>query len=89
MALKTEHAARFKDPGKYKEFRRVNNEFGDGIDVIYGVTEEGRQEVQAVRFATEHFSPEAARAWLKHYDYRPSHFELANPHHGKDDKSGD
>jgi hypothetical protein len=49
--------------------RRRNDEFGAGIDVIYGVTRDGTSEVQAIRFDADRFTPAQARAWLEEHDY--------------------
>lgn len=75
-----EHAARLKSPDKYDEFRRKNNEFGNGIDAIYGIyTEEGKRksELQAIRFDAKIFTVSQAKAWLKEHDYKPIEFEQA------------
>ena len=58
-----EHAARLHDPAQYDSLRRENDAGGPGIDFIYGI-KEGESEVQAIRFASESFTPEEARAWL-------------------------
>jgi arsenate reductase-like glutaredoxin family protein len=63
-----EHAARITDPEKYDEFARKNDEFGAGVDVIYGV-KDGKSEVQAIRFDVKKFTPDEAKAWLKDHDY--------------------
>jgi 2'-5' RNA ligase len=70
MPFKNQHAARQKDPGKYKSFRRKNNEFGKGVDVIYGITSDGKAEVQSIRFKASKFTPDEAREWLKDHGYK-------------------
>ena len=55
-----EHAARLKDPGQYDRIRRVNDEFGAGIDAIYGIKDE-TAELQAIRFDADRFTPAEAR----------------------------
>lgn len=77
MPYPNEHAARINSPDKYTKLRRNNDEFGKGIDVIYGVTKDGKAEVQAIRFDKEKFTPEAAKKWLKDHDYSSSGFEEA------------
>lgn len=63
-----EHAARITDPEKYDEFARKNDEFGAGVDVIYGV-KDGKSEVQAIRFDVKKFTPDEAKKWLEDHDY--------------------
>jgi hypothetical protein len=57
--------------------RRVNDEFGPGIDVIYGIPEGGGSEVQAIRFDKKKFTVAEAKAWLKRSGYKPIEFEPA------------
>lgn len=71
MPYPNEFAARIHEPGKYKEMRRESNKFGQGIDVIFGITEEGKAEVQAIRFNKKKFSSEEVHAWLKKHNYSP------------------
>jgi hypothetical protein len=74
------HAARIKDPAQYKEVRQKKDEFGEGINVLYGIKGQGEDrvsEVQAVRFARDKFTPKQAREWLKEHDYQPIEFEEA------------
>ena len=77
MPFPNEHAARIAQPGRFKRARRKNNEFGKGIDVIFGVLDDGRTEVQAIRFKVSEFTVDQARAWLKDHDYKPIEFEPA------------
>ena len=71
-----EHAARLTDPDQYDRIRRVNDEFGAGIDAIYGIKDE-TAELQAIRFDADRFSPAEARQWLSENDYSPMEFEEA------------
>jgi HK97 family phage major capsid protein/HK97 family phage prohead protease len=71
-----EHAARLTDPGQYDRIRRVNDEFGAGIDAIYGIKDE-TAELQAIRFDADRFTPAEARQWLSEHDYSPTEFEEA------------
>ncbi len=74
-----EHAARIRSPNLYKRFRRQNNAFGSGVDVIYGVRKDNdKVEVQAIRFKTSKFTVAQARAWLKSHDYTATIFEPAS-----------
>jgi len=71
-----EHAARLTDPDQYDSIRRVNDEFGAGIDAIYGINE-GTSELQAIRFDADRFTPAEAREWLSDHDFDPMMFEEA------------
>ncbi len=77
MPYANEIAARINSPGKYKRFRRDSGKMGAGVDVIWGVTEDGKVEVQAIRFDAGRFSPEQAREWLKEHNYTAIEFERA------------
>jgi len=70
MPFSNQVAARQQPPGRYKKFRRENGKFGDGIDVIWGVTPNGKTEVQSIRFDASKFSTEEARSWLKEHKYK-------------------
>jgi len=72
-----EHAARMNDPDKYGKIRRQNDKFGEGIHAIFGVLEDGKTEVQAIRFDSSKFSEEEAREWLEEHKYKPAKFEPA------------
>lgn len=72
-----EHAARIADPGKFEKFRRDNGAFGEGIDAIYGITSDGKAELQAIRFDKAKFTADEARAWLKEHGYDPIEFSPA------------
>lgn len=81
MPFAGEHAARQSDPKKYSEFRRVNDELGEGIDVIYGIYEkDGKKvsEIQSIRFDSGKFTAEEAKKWLKEHDFSTSGFEEAS-----------
>jgi HK97 family phage major capsid protein/HK97 family phage prohead protease len=71
-----EHAARLTDPDQYDSIRRVNDEFGAGIDAIYGI-KDGTSELQAIRFDADLFTPAEAREWLSDHDFDPMMFEEA------------
>ncbi|HOQ61527.1 MAG TPA: hypothetical protein PKZ08_12960, partial [Vicinamibacterales bacterium] len=62
-----EHAARQSDPSKYVRFGRQKDKGGEGVDFIFGVTKDGKTELQSVRFDRSKFSPEQAKAWLKEH----------------------
>jgi hypothetical protein len=72
------HTARINDPDQYTKKRYARDEFGQGVDVIYGITSEGKAEVQSVRFSKDKFTVEQARAWLKkHPEHKVISFEPA------------
>ena len=77
MPYPNEHAMRLNQPDKYKRIRRQNDKFGPGIDAIFGVTEDGKTELQAIRFDKSKFTPEQAKKWLEDHDYKTSGFEPA------------
>jgi len=73
-----EHAARLRDPGQYDEFRRKNDEGGEGVDFIFGIkTGEEGADLQAIRFRLSEFTVEQARKWLVDNDYKAMEFEEA------------
>lgn len=71
-----EHACRVSDPKQYDEIRRKNDEFGEGIDVLYGVKDD-ESEVQAIRFDKNKFTAQEAKDWAKEHDYKCTEFEAA------------
>lgn len=71
-----EHAARLTDPAQYNSFRRKNNDFGDGIDAIYGI-KSGKTELQAIRFNKDKFTVAESKKWLSDHDFKPIMFEPA------------
>ena len=71
-----EHAARIRDPSQYDEFRRVNDELGEGIDIIVGY-KNGETEIQSIRFDSRMYSAEAAREWLRENNWEILKFEEA------------
>jgi hypothetical protein len=76
-----EHAARIKEPGQFDSFRRKNNEFGDGIHVIYGIKDE-ESEVQSIRFNKNKFTVVEAKKWLKDNNWKYISFEPASEEKG-------
>ncbi len=65
-----EHAARQTDPGKYKRFRRQNDKFAPGVHAIWGITEDGKTELQSIRFSADKFTPEEAKKWLEEHKFK-------------------
>lgn len=84
MPYPNEHAARIKSPSGFKQFRRKNNEFADGIDVIYGIDDEGKAVVQAIRFNKTKWTAEQAKKWLKDNGYETLEWEEAATSDRKD-----
>ena len=74
-----EHSARIHEPGKYQRFRRHNDAFGPGVDAIYGITSDGRAEVQAIRFDASKFDVQQVHAWLTEHHYSPISVHPAAP----------
>lgn len=72
-----EHAARLADPGKFERFRRQNNKFGEGVHAIWGITDDGKVVLQAIRFDSSKFDEDEAKKWLEEHDYEPIRFEPA------------
>jgi hypothetical protein len=79
MPYQNEHAARINPAEKYKEFRRVNDKFAPGIDVVFGILPDGGTEIHAIHFKADKFTEAPARKWLKDNDFKPIAFEPAEP----------
>lgn len=77
MPLTNVHAARIKDPKKFKSIRTKKNEFGPGIDIQYGALPTGGTEVQSIHFDSNKFTPDKAKKWLKDHSYVTILFEPA------------
>jgi len=73
-----EHAARLKDPSRYEQFHRENDKFGPGIHAVWGITADGKVELQAIRFDAAKFSVAEAKAWLEEHGHKPILFEPAS-----------
>src|SRR4030042_1892481 len=71
MPYLNEYAARIHDPDKYGDnLNRKNNEFGRGIDVIYGTVND-KTEIQAIRFKTSIFKAiEQVKDWLDKHNHK-------------------
>ena len=78
MPYPAEHSARLKDPSRYERFRRENDKFGPGIHAVWGITADGKAELQAIRFDAQKFSVAEAKAWLKEHGHKPILFEPAS-----------
>ena len=77
MPYENEHAFRVNDPNKYKYFRRENDAFGDGISVIWGITEDKEVEIQAIRFDKEKWTIDEARKWMENHKIKAIEIEPA------------
>ena len=71
-----EHAARIEDPEQFDRFRRKNDEFKKGIHVIHGIKNEERL-IQSIRFDSDLYSADEAKAWLEEHDFEYIKFEAA------------
>lgn len=69
MPYANEHAFRIKEPSQFDSFARKNNEFGDGIHVIYGI-KEGKSTVQSIRFSASKWTFSKAKKWMKDHDWK-------------------
>jgi len=78
MPYPTEHAARLKAPSHYERFRRENDKFGPGIHAIWGITADGKAELQTIRFDAAKFTVAEAKAWLEEHGHKPILFEPAS-----------
>lgn len=81
MPYPSEHAARLVDPAKFAQFRRENDKFGPGVHAIFGITEAGKSELQAIRFDAAAFSLDHVRRWL-------AKSRLSAAHGGAGDQDG-
>jgi len=77
MPYLNEHAVRIQPPSKYERFRREDDKFGVGIDAIWGITADGKVELQALRFDAKRYTLDEVRKWLKEHDYEPLEVEPA------------
>ena len=80
-----EHTSRQADPDKFPRFRRDHPEgWPDGIDAIYGLTDNGTTALVSVRFLASKYTPAEARAWLEAQEFAQD-VEEAHPNlHGPD-----
>lgn len=79
MPYPNEHAARLVDPSEFKEFRRQHPKgFPEGLDVIFGIREDGKTEIQAVRADRTKWTVEGFKKWLADHDMSPILLEPAS-----------
>jgi ppGpp synthetase/RelA/SpoT-type nucleotidyltranferase len=82
MAYPTEHSARIASPRRFSDLRRKKDEFGEGIDVVYGIRSEkgprgGQTQVQSIRFDSKQWTERGAEGWLDDNDFDPIAFDPA------------
>jgi len=77
--LPGEIAARQVDPNKFEKFRRENDKFGAGIHAIWGITADGKTEVQSIRFDSSKFTEDEAKAWLEKHGFKTTIEPAAKP----------
>jgi len=77
MPYPNEHAARLTSPDKFVRFRRGQDQMGEGIDVIFGITQDGKSEIQSIRLDSSKFTETQAMNWLKENKFEPIKFEPA------------
>ena len=75
---KGEHASIITSKSRYSKFIRVNNKFGSGIHVIFGVRKsDDKTEVHSIRFTASKFTVAEAKKWLKDHNWKYIKFEPA------------
>jgi hypothetical protein len=77
MPYPNEHAFRINDPGKYKSFARQNDKGGPGIDFIFGITDDNKTELQAIRISNK-MTFEEAKNWIAAHKFKPIDSEAAS-----------
>jgi len=65
-----EHAARQESPDKYERFRRQNDKFAEGLNAIWGITGDGKTELQSIRASADKWTVEAFKKWLKDHGFK-------------------
>jgi hypothetical protein len=84
MPYLTEHAVRLEPPSKYERFRRESDKFGEGVDAIWGITADGKVELQALRFDAKRYTLDEVRKWLEEHGYEPLEIEPAEREFSED-----
>ena len=80
MPYPSEHAARIREPNDFQpdSFRRENDKFWKGIDVIFGKPKgSDKMEVQSIRFDAQKFSIDQVHQWLEKHGFKPIKVEPA------------
>lgn len=77
-----EHSVRLHDPSssRYSRFRRVNDQLGKGVSVIFGILRKvagkAKTEIQAIRFSAKHFSAADVKRWINSHGGRGMGFKI-------------
>lgn len=69
---------RQEEPSKYTKMRHGTLSEKDGIDVVYGVTKEGKSEIQSYLFKVDKWDEEKVREWIKEHDAKIMNFSLSD-----------
>lgn len=76
-----EHAARLADPDKFPRFRRTHPDgWPEGVDAIVGLTDDGKSELQSVRFDSRKYTPSSAQSWLESQKLQGAVKEAGDPY---------
>lgn len=79
MPYPHEHTARQNDPSKYETFRRVSVDWTpSGVDVIFGVTPQGKTEIQSFRARADEIDLNKFKKWLAEHDFSTAQIEPAS-----------
>lgn len=68
---RNEHEFVLREAHNFETFRRVNDDFGRGIDVIYGITADDDTHIFAILFGATTWTFEAAKHWIREHGYEP------------------
>ena len=77
MALPHYHIARVRKPEDYRKFRRSEDCFGKGINVMFGINKQEREEIQAIFFDATRYDFSEVSDILSYYDIKPIAVESA------------
>lgn len=86
MPYVREHAVRLQQPEKYEKFRRENDKFGTGIDAIWGITHDGKVELQSLRFDAKRYTIDDVKRFIRDHNLEPLAIEPAETQ-GEEDAS--
>lgn len=68
---------RLQPPERFERFRRENDKFGAGIDAIWGITADGKVELQSLRFDAKRYTLEDVERFVKEHNLEPIKIEPA------------
>lgn len=69
--LRNEHEFVLRESLNFEEFRRVNDDFGRGIDAVYGISPGGDAAIYAILFDALIWTFEHASHWIRENGYAP------------------